>query len=654
MKTLIMILAVVVMIGGTVRAYPPAPATQAQVNAGTEPYLYVTPKTLAGAGVITQNVSAAVLGGLTISNSTYGSLVMQKGAGASDVQLDTYQGALRTLLAPANVGAGGNSWIWQEAAGYSYLTWWGGTSSLIECWNNPSGNNSLWGGVSPIHVFASAADEYKLYNHGFFNLPITDYGIRGGSLMAGEDVPIHGNEIIAADPTCPVVMSTYIGLALNTNEVAASNCLQLAANAGVIAAVTNAGGTFWLHTDDSCLIFNTNRNAQGELSINTNNFPSGSNFANVVHNFGAKWRGTTYYYPFPTNTIYGNGQWMTNVPGSPYSPFMSLNTIQLDVSKFYDFGMDGIRVADVQNTGTGVWLATSRWLAENVLMPYCYLGQQTKLAYSAPADASTGGKGRYVPLDTEILTTQMGFNPAQCVPQVNIIGHDYVYNGLFPGQQTNAINLIKWMSEMRNAYYTEIPMLGPGHYRSHNCQFFANDYSTLDARNALTITWASLAQLQFGCNYTNATLAAARPNFLTNVTNSVFMKMFCDSLSSRPVKVFDYGVTNCSAYFRQLNAGAYGVAIFNESPNQTNQTIYFTNLFANPTVLYTVQDVWSNQTYTVTGSSFTSTNIPAQGCALLYLTTRAPNLLPASIPTTNAAVNGYALRYTNGVFYWAP
>lgn len=32
----------------TCRAYPPAPATQASVNAGTEPYLYVTPKTLAG------------------------------------------------------------------------------------------------------------------------------------------------------------------------------------------------------------------------------------------------------------------------------------------------------------------------------------------------------------------------------------------------------------------------------------------------------------------------------------------------------------------------------------------------------------------------------------------------------------------------------
>ena len=31
-----------------VRAYPPAPASQAQVNAGTEPYLYVTPATLAG------------------------------------------------------------------------------------------------------------------------------------------------------------------------------------------------------------------------------------------------------------------------------------------------------------------------------------------------------------------------------------------------------------------------------------------------------------------------------------------------------------------------------------------------------------------------------------------------------------------------------
>src|ERR1035437_6172043 len=51
----------------TSRAYPPAPASQAQVNAGVEPYLYVTPKTLARAtGLISQGL---VFGSLTLTNT---------------------------------------------------------------------------------------------------------------------------------------------------------------------------------------------------------------------------------------------------------------------------------------------------------------------------------------------------------------------------------------------------------------------------------------------------------------------------------------------------------------------------------------------------------------------------------------------------------
>lgn len=46
MKTKLILL--MLLLASVVRAYPPAPATQAQVNAGTETYKYVTPATLAG------------------------------------------------------------------------------------------------------------------------------------------------------------------------------------------------------------------------------------------------------------------------------------------------------------------------------------------------------------------------------------------------------------------------------------------------------------------------------------------------------------------------------------------------------------------------------------------------------------------------------
>lgn len=51
----------VALAAGMARAYPPAPASQAAVNAGTEPYLYVTPKTLAGAGMVTNGAAGGIL-----------------------------------------------------------------------------------------------------------------------------------------------------------------------------------------------------------------------------------------------------------------------------------------------------------------------------------------------------------------------------------------------------------------------------------------------------------------------------------------------------------------------------------------------------------------------------------------------------------------
>jgi hypothetical protein len=50
-------------------AYPPGPASQAQVNAGTEPYLYVTPKTLANSTI---TVASATTAGTANSLTNFG------------------------------------------------------------------------------------------------------------------------------------------------------------------------------------------------------------------------------------------------------------------------------------------------------------------------------------------------------------------------------------------------------------------------------------------------------------------------------------------------------------------------------------------------------------------------------------------------------
>lgn len=61
MKTTLLILTV--FLAAAVRAYPPAPATQAQVNAGTETYKYVTPATLAGLNPLTNGQPNVTLSG---------------------------------------------------------------------------------------------------------------------------------------------------------------------------------------------------------------------------------------------------------------------------------------------------------------------------------------------------------------------------------------------------------------------------------------------------------------------------------------------------------------------------------------------------------------------------------------------------------------
>ncbi len=579
------------------------------------------------------NNGAATLSSLDISNSTYGSLIVQGNAGAKDAQLDTYQGQVRLFVPPANVGTAGGSLGVQMAAGYNYLSWMYGQTSLllgVGQYDINSGKQNL------TTIFPAQQDESTITGHGFGNTPVSTFGLHGGSGMALEDLPIHGNELNAAMSVPPIVLTSYSGPGFNTNEASCSNLLRQASLAGVMQAVTNAGGYMLFHMDDPALFWSPAR-TNDKLCINLDHYPSGTNFATVVHNFGCKYGGTTYYWPFATNSIYGNGQWVTNVPSSPYAPFTDLSHIQQDVRTFYDVGFDMIREADVSVAGTGPWLAASRAFAENILMPMDYIGVWQKQSYATSTNAGFPGVGRLTPMALEAFTDGVGDGPAQIIPNCNIIGHDYTVP--WTGLNTNLpYGMYYWMAELRNAYYTEIPMLGVGHYKSANCQFFGADQPLALARVASTISMISLSQLQFGFNAQSSTLVADRPNALSCITNAYFLKMFCDSSVQKPVLLFDYGTTNCSAYYRPMNAGAYGVAIFNESPNQTNKTIYFTNLFASPAESYVVQDVWSNANCGTFASSFTYTNIPAQACALLYLTP-----VPATTYTGTFIGNGSGL-----------
>lgn len=69
MKLLLTMVTLTVLTLVSVRAYPPAPASQDQVNAGLESYRYVTPLTLAAA--LTNCVSVRTTNGFYVASVSY-------------------------------------------------------------------------------------------------------------------------------------------------------------------------------------------------------------------------------------------------------------------------------------------------------------------------------------------------------------------------------------------------------------------------------------------------------------------------------------------------------------------------------------------------------------------------------------------------------
>ena len=60
--------------------------------------------------------------------------------------------------------------------------------------------------------------------------------------------------------------------------------------------------------------------------------------------------------------------------------------------------------------------------------------------------------------------------------------------------------------------------------------------------------------------------------------------------------------------------------------------------------------------YTYAGDSVTPISLANVSGLTVYKTLFATNvnIPPAAFVATNSPANGYALRYTNGTFYWAP
>jgi len=658
------------MVGLTnpVAGAPGAPASQAQVNAGTTPYLWVTPLTLTnwytymlglgnfGASITNSGVGNVVSNApswlTTLQTTLNAPLDLGYGIGGTTAGIDAYAG-LR--VQPGN--GTGNGYQFLDQGANNLLNIWGGVGSIS------LGQNlgDISGASMPFWQILQWGDPVNGgWSHvGYQGCAISDYGIHGGNGGTLEDLPISAQEIATAMPTPPMFMTSTFAGGMNTNEIQITNMIGNAALCGLIAAVTNNGGQFWVHLDDRANFFNVHRDgsAQNLLQVNTTGFPDGSNFVSMVHNYwGAYVMATMYSFPYPTNEVdmFGSPSFGS---GYPFFPALTPNSIDFDISKLYDFGLDGLRVADNLAT-VGGQQAYSRHVADALLYPV-YLGNYTtgKVPYSLMV--TNGGKGRLVPLATEMMGYSIGGVIPSMMKEANLIDHDVDVSYPFPGAQTN----ITWqthrsMQNFRGLMQYEVPMRGPGHFGQATTSFNNTDMTLNEVRLALTCDAIALAKVQFSYNQVLGTgLGVQRPNFLLCVTNPAFLQVLFDKTCQLPYSVFDNGWSNTSAWCRPLGGGSFALSLVNE-------TILFSNLTVNlgacrmPTnTTYLVTDVWSNLLYTVSSPTFTYTNVAPTNCALLVFRPAPQNYgqVPAAvfnwaqIPPYSATVTNYWVgNWTNG------
>ncbi|MDE2099891.1 MAG: hypothetical protein KGL39_21740, partial [Patescibacteria group bacterium] len=502
--------------------------------------------------LITNNYGNGIYGvaptfsGAVLQNTGVGTFSINHDTGSTNTWMDSFYG-----LRVQPDGTYGHGYQFLNPGSVSKYDIAGENTPLwLDAFESSEGNQ----GILFEHAFGDSGNV-----NGSVGAAVSDFGLHGGTGSALEGLPASPESTASALPLPPFVLTTWwLADGANTNEQATTNMMALVAQSGLIAAVTNAGLPFILHVDENGQYISPHRATNGQITINTVNWPDGTNFASIVHSYGLKFMPTIYTFEFPTNEVDVYSLGLSN--GYPAYPAMTPNTVDLDISKLIDFGADGVRVADYGFYSSGAILSMSRLIADAVLSPQNLAGSKPKLPYGT--QTSQAGKGMTSPLFTEMLTPYFSLTPPEMMGECNIVEHDA--NG-FPGEITSSIPEVNWMQNWRGAFNYEMPFRGRGHYGWASNGFITGDQSVGDTRLNLTMNAIGLSKVMFAFLNTNAPLASVMPNFLANATNANFLSIMADPLCNPTQKLFDNGPTNTSAWFRRLDGGAYAVALVNET-----------------------------------------------------------------------------------------
>lgn len=587
---------------------PALPATQAEVNAGTLTKKYVSPATLKGATALLNNSrkftnttfygTTAVKEAMTVEGNGNDPYILN-GAVGSGVGLKTYQGN-QFLYTAASKGH-----VWVMPGGGTFRDAVGADNSFLGSLGNDF-NNSIPEKLFRLNSYEVQADTV---NGDDANRPVSIYGRwLGGSAATLNNLPINGNEIVQAMPLPPIQFTTWSASA-NMDETRLVNYVAQFTTNGVFNAFTNAQLDVWLHLDGNCPVV-TNTRVGGKLAINTGKFPSGTNLFTSFHAQGLKIALTMYGWPYPTNEV--DFSEFTGQPGSgtTFTPAMSLINLKSDVETMYDWRLDAIRWSDV-GSSVGYYNSFSLELINAILTP-----RQNSILNRAWTDGLTTGRTNRA-MAVEFLTSIIGTAPPQLWNRVNWILHDQgtasplTISGTLPTE-------VRIMNGFRGELAYEVPLASKGHFvPGLSFTDSDGDGTTEQDRMVLSAALTLVGGLQISWQ-TNSTFNATFPNLGAELTNATFLKIWADPLCSPPVRLWDNGATNSSAWKRDLVGGALAVFLPSEGFTTNSQTVTWSQLNLPTNSFYNIYSVWGSTNVGIAQNNFTI-SVP-KGCRLLYLT----------------------------------
>lgn len=574
----------------------------------------VVPELLAN--TLTNNGSAT-LSSLIISNSTYSAgLIFNGSPSSSQPYVNDWQGNI-------NIGPGsGGTVSLQNISGANYSDYFGTTSYSILA--APYFGNGKIPGSSQWQMLAAPYVQR-------ITAPATFYSpMYAGSAAGLDDLPMNPNLTSEAMPSPPFIITSWsfaTPAQFNLNETNCAKILNNATTNGLLAAITNSGLQPYFHLDGNARWIATNRNASGSLQIDTNYFPSGTNWVNTWKSNGWNLTLTMYMYWTPGTYIYLNQSVNDGIltAGTNSIPAMTPNTVRNDVLKFYDWGMD-IRPSD-HGTDEGYVVSFSRAIASAIITPPVAVnGRGT--AWSEPLAQPF----RKRPMSSYFMTSTIGQHSAEIQNSANIINHD---GNDYWGHITSGSFSATAMAQFRAVMKYEVPYASKGHWPSFST--LGGDDSAVNIR----VTMATAALLNCGiqlCTDTNYTLNTLYPTALPILMNTNVLQVMADS-TAKCANLYDYGSTNISAWAKPLKDGSILLGLFNETAATSNLTV---NLSAYPFTggrNYTPFDLFAATNLSDVASSVT---IPVEsgGCRLL-------KMIASTNPVLNINYVGVVLLATN-------